>query len=48
MQHWQQELEKRDIEVITDINRASAANVLADYANQNGRIYNSRETENSQ
>ncbi|GJL92381.1 nucleoside deaminase [Hyphococcus sp.] len=38
---WEQELEKRGIEVVADVMRADAASVLKDYAARGGEIYNS-------
>jgi tRNA(Arg) A34 adenosine deaminase TadA len=42
--HWQEELEKRGIEVITGIQQDNASRVLAEYVEQGGRIYNARDT----
>jgi len=44
IEHWQEELEKRSIEVITNIQRDSAARVLVEYAENGGHIYNARGT----
>jgi tRNA(Arg) A34 adenosine deaminase TadA len=45
VQHWREELEKRGIEVITGIQRNKAVQVLVEYAEQGGRIYNARDTD---
>ena len=42
--HWQEELEKRGIEVITGIQQDDASRVLAEYVEQGGLIYNARDT----
>lgn len=39
---WRGALESRAIEVMTEVNRDKASEVLADYARRGGRIYNSR------
>jgi tRNA(Arg) A34 adenosine deaminase TadA len=39
---WKEELEKRGIEVISDIQRDAAARVLVDYLKKGGLIYNAR------
>ncbi len=44
IRNWQEELEKRGIEVITGIQQDSASRVLAEYLEQGGRIYNARDT----
>jgi tRNA(Arg) A34 adenosine deaminase TadA len=41
---WKEELEKRGIEIITDIQREQAARVLAEYLENGGHIYNARNT----
>jgi len=43
MKDWKEQLQNREITVITNIRRDEAADVLNYYARQNGRIYNSRE-----
>ncbi|MDH5408942.1 MAG: nucleoside deaminase [Gammaproteobacteria bacterium] len=40
---WRSELSRRQIEVVTDINRDEARQVLINYRSQGGKIYNSRE-----
>ncbi len=42
--HWREELEKRGIQTICDVDRDLAAKVLVQYSQRNGRIYNSRES----
>ncbi|GAV20888.1 guanine deaminase [Mariprofundus micogutta] len=42
MDNWQEALEKRGITVATDICRQEAADVLQQYANASGTIYNGR------
>jgi tRNA(Arg) A34 adenosine deaminase TadA len=44
MKDWKNELEKRGIAVICDVEREAAVQVLLNYALQGGRIYNSRES----
>jgi tRNA(Arg) A34 adenosine deaminase TadA len=41
---WKEELEQRGIKVITDIHREAAAQVLTDYFEKGGHIYNARDT----
>ena len=43
--NWREQLEKRGISVITDIQRQQAVRVLSDYASLGGEIYNSRSAE---
>ena len=38
--NWVDELNKRDIKVLTEVQRQQAANVLFDYQKSNGNIYN--------
>lgn len=40
---WQSALEERGIQVLTEVKRPEAAQVLKDYVAQGGHIYNSRE-----
>jgi len=42
--NWQEELERRGIEVIRDIHRHHAAKVHDEYLSQGGNIYNSRKS----
>jgi tRNA(Arg) A34 adenosine deaminase TadA len=44
MKEWRQELEKRGIAVICDVEREGAVQVLRDYSLKGGTLYNSRET----
>lgn len=42
--NWRAELEKRGIQTICDVDRDLAARVLVEYSQQNGKIYNARES----
>ena len=42
-EHWEQELKKRGIEIVQDICRAQAAQVLKDYLQTGGLVYNGRQ-----
>jgi tRNA(Arg) A34 adenosine deaminase TadA len=44
IERWKEELERRGIEVITDIQRDQATRVLAEYRENGGHIYNARNT----
>lgn len=44
IENWEEELEKRGIEIITDMQRDNAASVLVEYFENGGLIYNSRGT----
>jgi tRNA(Arg) A34 adenosine deaminase TadA len=42
MPDWREQLESRDIEVVTDVERESGAQVLRDYVAAGGPVYNGR------
>ena len=41
---WREELEKRGIQTVCDVDRNPAARVLVEYSERNGKIFNSRES----